>query len=48
MNRIVWMSVASILFVAAAVVAAFAGNSDVILASGLSAVATAVLATREK
>lgn len=48
MNRIVWMSVASILFVTAAVVSAFAGNTDVILASGLSAVATAVLATREK
>ena len=49
MRRIVWPSVASVLFiVAAAVFAAVGDRTDFVLAAGSAAIATAILATREK
>lgn len=48
MKRIVWMSVASALFIVVAAAAAVWGTTDAVLAAGSSAIATAILATREK
>jgi hypothetical protein len=49
MKRIVWMSVASVAFIVAATLYAFAGgHTDGVIAAGSAAVATAILATREK
>jgi hypothetical protein len=48
-KNIVWMSVASVAFIVAATLYAFAGGrTDGVIAAGLASIATAVLATREK
>ena len=52
MRRIVWMSVASVLFVIAAIISAAVSwpgsGTNFVIAAGAGAIATAILATREK
>ena len=48
MKNVVWMSVVAVVLGLAAITSAVLGYSEIVLATGLSAVAASVLATREK
>lgn len=48
MRNVVWMSVVAVVLGLAAITSAVLGHTDIALATGLSAIAASVLATREK
>lgn len=48
MRQIVWMSVASVLFLIAAIIFAAIEEPNFVIVAGAGAIATAILATRER